>query len=288
MHFAIYSMLFLEDRPKIDAVSSNSQLTMTVVIRNMQLTSLIAKHRGRLDSIHLFSHAKRRLLFESLQCLMQDKPSKFNFRKFWFCVLIHPFSRNHPDDNSNSPVSFDDMLEIFNQFGIYIGKKDFKKYFWTTGSFLRSRKPNYIKWQQACIKHCTPCVTPEYDDVLVEGVIEKWDPRLKASQIKAIKISQMFGADVVQLDKEVNAVHPSTTVVKSQETAESLRAVVGMDIKLMVGCDQAWVFPDDDEGPAAACPAAAGPPMASLQPAAVVDDAPPTPAPPVDPGAFTK
>ena len=26
-------------------------------------------------------------------------------------ALIHPFSRNHPDDNSESPVSFDDMLE---------------------------------------------------------------------------------------------------------------------------------------------------------------------------------
>jgi hypothetical protein len=40
------------------------------------------------------------------------------------------------------------MDEIFNQLGIYIGKKDFKKDFWTTDSFLRSQKPNYIKWQQ--------------------------------------------------------------------------------------------------------------------------------------------
>ncbi len=75
------------------------------------------------------------------------------------------------------------------------------------------------------------------------------------------KISAMFGADVVRLYREANEAHPATTVVKSQEAAESLRAVVGMDIKFMVGCDQAWVFPDDDEGPAAAGPAAAGPPM---------------------------
>ncbi len=49
-------------------------------------------------------------------------------------VLIHPFSRNHPDDNYESPVSYDDKVEIFNQLGIYIGKKDFKKDFWTTES----------------------------------------------------------------------------------------------------------------------------------------------------------
>ncbi len=67
-------------------------------------------------------------------------------------------------------------------------------------------------------------------------------------------------------------------------------AVVGMDIKFMDGCDQAWVFPDDDEVPAAAGPAAAGPPMVALPPAAAVDDAhpPPSPAPPVDPAHFTK
>jgi hypothetical protein len=73
-------------------------------------------------------------------------------------------------------------------------------------------------------------VTPEYDDVPVEGVIEKWDPKLKTSQIKTIKISPMFGADVVRLYKEANEAHPATTVVKSQEAAESLRAVVGMDM----------------------------------------------------------
>ena len=98
----------------------------------------------------------------------------------------------------------------------------------------------------------------------------------------------MFGADVVRLYKEANEAHPATTVVKSQEAAESLRAVVGMDIRFMVGCDQAWVFPDDDEGPTAAGPAAADPPMVALPPAAAVDDAPPPPAPHVDPADFTK
>jgi hypothetical protein len=45
---------------------------------------------------------------------------------------------------------------------------------------------------------------------------------------------------------------------------------------------------DNDEGPTAANPAAAGPPMAPAPPAATVDDAPPLPAPPVGPGDFTK
>jgi hypothetical protein len=93
------------------------------------------------------------------------------------------------------------MVEIFNQLGIYIGKKDFKKKFWTTESFLMSQKPHYIKLQKAwknLIKHYTPRVTPEYDDVPVEGVTEKWNPKLKTSQIKTIKTSTMFGADVVQ------------------------------------------------------------------------------------------
>ncbi len=195
---------------------------------------------------------------------------KVQFPEILVCVLIHLFSRNHPDDNSDTPVSFDNMLEIFNQLGIYIGNKEFKRDFWTTESFLKSQKPNNIKWQQAwknSIKHYTPRVTPEYDNVPVDGVFEKWDPRLKASQI----------ADVVRLYKETNEAHPATTVVKSQEAAESLREVVGMDIRFIACCDQSWMFPNDDEGPAAAltCPAAAGPPMAALPPAAAVDYAPP-------------
>jgi hypothetical protein len=69
-----------------------------------------------------------------------SEPSKYNYKRFWYAeffrffllVLIHRFFRNHPDDDSESPVSYDDMLEIFNQTSIYIGKKDFKKDFWTT------------------------------------------------------------------------------------------------------------------------------------------------------------
>jgi hypothetical protein len=118
-------------------------------------------------------------------------------------------------------------------------------------------------------------------------VIEKWDPKIKMSQIKTVKISPMFGADAVRLYKDANEAHPATAAVKSLEAAEKLRAVVGM--KFMVGCDKVWTFPDDDQ-PNAAGPAAgpAGQAMAALSPTAAADDAPPPPAPPVDPSDLTK
>jgi hypothetical protein len=47
----------------------------------------------------------------------QLKFFEVQFPEILVCVLIHSFSRNHPDDNSESPVSFDDMLEILNQLG---------------------------------------------------------------------------------------------------------------------------------------------------------------------------
>jgi hypothetical protein len=46
MYFTIYSMLFLEDRPTIQALCANSQSTMAVDIRNMQLTGPIFKKMG--------------------------------------------------------------------------------------------------------------------------------------------------------------------------------------------------------------------------------------------------
>jgi hypothetical protein len=99
-----------------------------------------------------------------------------------------------------------------------------------------------------------------YEDVPVEGVIEKWDPKATKSAIKTIKMSPMFGADVVRLDKEANEAHPASTAVKSQAAVENLRAVVGMDIKFMLGCDLELTSPDDG----AAGPIAVGPSMAAL------------------------
>jgi hypothetical protein len=84
MYFTIYSMLFLEDRPKIHALCANSQSTMAVDIRNMQLTGPIFKTKwSRLDAIYLFCHAKRRLrpaMFDAGSDV--SEPSRFNYRKF--------------------------------------------------------------------------------------------------------------------------------------------------------------------------------------------------------------
>ena len=123
----------------------------------------------------------------------------------WF-IDAYVFARNTPDDNTESPVSYDDMLEIYNQLSIYIGKKSFNKNFWDTETFLKMMKPKYTKWQQAWknrIKHYTPRAQPDYDDISVDGVIEKWDPKLSKanSQMKTIKISPMFTPDKVKMYK---------------------------------------------------------------------------------------
>jgi len=169
------------------------------------------------------------LMSVSLRSAIFGNSGKRKFFEVQFFFLIRLYSslnfQESPGRHLRIPSFFrQHARNIQPALGIYIGKKEFKNDFWTTEAFLRSQKPNYIKWQQAWknrIKHCTPRVTPEYDDVPVDGVIEKWDPRLKTSQIKTIKISPMFGADVVQLYKKANEAHPATTVVKSQEAAES-------------------------------------------------------------------
>ena len=134
--------------------------------------------------------------------------------------MIHPFSRNTPSDKSKCPVSFDDVVEIFNQLGIYLAVHYWKKNFWDTEKFLKDTRPNYVKWQGAWknrIKHYTPRTKPAYDDVPVDGLIEKWNPKLarSVSQIKTIPISPMFGPEIVALYKLANEKHPACTVVKS-------------------------------------------------------------------------
>ena len=62
----------------------------------------------------------------------------------------------------------------------------------------------------------------------------------------------------MKLYTAANEAHPASTVVKSADAAENLRALVGLDIRFMVGCDEVWKFSDDDDaGPAAAADTAA-------------------------------
>ncbi len=49
------------------------------------------------------------------------------------------------NDKSKSPVTFDDMVELFNQLSIYIGSKEFKTSFWKVQPFLRQLLPNWKK-----------------------------------------------------------------------------------------------------------------------------------------------
>ena len=216
----------------------------------------------------------------------------YKLQIFFFVVLNPPWSRNTPQDNTTSPITFDEMLELFNQLATYVGKKNYKLNFWDTEPYLKLLKPKYAKWQKVWknrLDHYTPREKPAHEPIPIEGIIEKWDPKVAKGtpQFKTVKISPMFDKDAMLLYKTANEAYPAPAAVKNEETAESLRAVVGLDIRFMVGCDQVWDFSDDDDQPAARAPAA-GPAIAALPSAAAADDAPSPPAPPVDPADFTK
>ena len=156
-------------------------------------------------------------------------------------------------------------------------------------------KLKYVKWQNAWqnrILYYTPRYKPAHKDVDLNGIIEIYDPKAKkdVSQAKTIRMSPLFGQDIVKLYTAANEAHPASTVVKSLVAAENLRALVGLDLKFMVGCDEVWEFSDNEDagaGPARLF-AAAPPPAPPLASAAQGDDAPAPPAPAVDPCDFTK
>jgi hypothetical protein len=88
-------------------------------------------------------------------------------------------------------VAYDDMVELYNQTSIYIGKADFKPNFWDTQPFLKSLLPNWKKWQKVWknrITHYTPRTKPQHPDVDVAGIIQKWNAKKKSgeSQIETV------------------------------------------------------------------------------------------------------
>ena len=180
----------------------------------------------------------------------------YKLQNFLFVVLNPPWSRNTPQDNTTSPITFDEMLELFNQLATYVGKKNYKMSFWDTEPYLKLLKPKYAKWQKVWknrLDHYTPREKPAHEPIPIEGIIEKWDPKVAKGtpQFKTVKISPMFDKDAMRLYKTANEAYPAPAAVKNEETAECLRAVVGLDIRFMVGCDQVWDFSDDDDQPAA-------------------------------------
>ncbi len=175
------------------------------------------------------------------------------------------------------------MLELYNQLSIYIGTKEFKSNFWDIQPMIRSLQPNWKRWQKAWrnrIKYYTPRTDPPKEDVELRGMIEKWNPKKKLGepQTTTIKMSPMFGEEVVAMYKQCNESYNPTPAIKSMEAAESLRKLVALDIKFMVGCDEEWNFDDAADADAAAAP---GP----LAPGGEGDDAGASPPPPAGGGA---
>lgn len=185
------------------------------------------------------------------------------------------------------------MVELYNQTSIYIGKADFKPNFWDTQPFLKSLLPNWKKWQKVWknrITHYTPRTKPQHPDVDVAGIIQKWNAKKKSgeSQIETVAVSPMFGPEIVDQYRQLNESYSSSAPIKTTDAAQSLRKLVALDIKFMVGCDCEWIF-DDDGGPGTAAP------EGTLLPPAQAgdDDAGPSPASgptstAIDPHDFTK
>jgi hypothetical protein len=123
-----------------------------------------------------------------------SQPSKADFKKFWYqseiLSKLLKFSDCFLDMTgiykSTSPVTFDDMLELYNQSSIYIGTKEFKSNFWDIQPMIRSWQPNWKRWQKAwrnCIKHYTPRTDPPKEDLELRGMIEKWNPKKRLESL---------------------------------------------------------------------------------------------------------
>jgi hypothetical protein len=83
-----------------------------------------------------------------------------------------------------------------------------------------------------------------------------------------VKMSPMFCHDIVELYKSAITAYNPASPIKSAEDAGALQQLVGLDLQFMVGCDNEWVFPEDDAQPASG---AALPPV--LPPSTADNDA---------------
>jgi hypothetical protein len=125
------------------------------------------------------------------------------------------------------------------------------------------------------------------DEVEFTNMIERWDPKKKkdASQYTSIKVSPLFGPDIVQLYKDANKKYKPSDPVKSTGAGVTLRALVALDLKFMAGYDCTWTA-TEEAGPAMHASETARPVLG----AGILDDDAPAddPAPPMDPMDFTK
>ena len=211
---------------------------------------------------------------------------------FLTLLLMHNLlGRNTPEDSSEAPITIDEVIETLNQLAMYIARKDYKKNFWDTEPYLKQMLPKWKKWQKVWknhILHYTPRITPQQEDVTVDGLIEKFDTKKAKSdsQIKSVKISPMFGPDVVNLYKKANEAYNPAAQIKSADDAENARALFALELRYMIGCDCEWTFPDDPSPSDTVVRNAL--PAAVLPAAGVSDDAPPPAPAAVDPLDFTR
>ncbi len=72
----------------------------------------------------------------------------------------------------------------------------------------------------------------------VEGILEKWDKKKKAgaNQTATVRMSPMFGPEVVALYKTANEAYNPVFVIKPLEDADNLRLLVALDLKFIIGC----------------------------------------------------
>ena len=119
-----------------------------------------------------------------------------------------------------------------------------KQLFWQEHAGRQNRGTNHDrkKWQKVWksrIQHYTPRSTLHHQDVTIDVVLEKWDPKKGKgdNQLKFMDISPMFGPDVVQLYKTANQAYNPAVQVKSAIDAENVRVLFALELKFMVGCD---------------------------------------------------
>ncbi len=94
-------------------------------------------------------------------------------------------------------MTFDDMVGLYNQLSINMGKAEFKQNFWDTQPLLKSLLPNWKKWQKVwknSITNYTPLTKPQQPDVDVAGIIQEWNAKKKSgeSQIETVAVLPNF------------------------------------------------------------------------------------------------
>ena len=151
-------MIFLDFVAKNKELSANSQsigsweLKYGVRRPDIQNKGRLTLHftpRAMSDQVKWVASLRRRFTdYESSGAAL------FNIGTL-FCVLKHPFFRNTQEDSPPSPVSFNDMLEIFNQAWTSTSSP------FSSTNFWQQMKPMYIKWYQVtdwCISSVRPSV----------------------------------------------------------------------------------------------------------------------------------